>query len=402
VKQSTLFEVRETTEPSIATTPEVDALLKANAPVGIGVSGGKDSCALALALPEYLDQLGHKGPRVLIHADLGRIEWKDSLPTCERLARATGLELLVVRRKKGGMIERWKQRWTDNVTRYINLKCVQVILPWSTPKMRFCTAELKLDPICKALSARYPGQGILSVSGIRAEESDDRKNSPVSESQPRLTYKRRKTWGLTWNPLLHWLIQDVYECAAAHAFELHEAYRLYGSSRVSCVNCMLAKLADLQAAIRCADNHDVYRELVDLEIVSTFGFQGSRWLGDVAPHLLSVEQREGIALAKRKAAERVEIESRIPRHLRYTAGWPTCVPSYAEAILLAGVRAEIGGLLGLDVLYTDPADIILRYETLVAEKAAREAKKGKGKRRASRGLGRKRFRAGAFDAGGAG
>ena len=50
-----------------------------------------------------------------MHSDLGRIEWKDSLPTCERLADLTGLELLVVRREKGDMVDRWKQRWTDNL-----------------------------------------------------------------------------------------------------------------------------------------------------------------------------------------------------------------------------------------------------------------------------------------------
>lgn len=43
---------------------EVDAtitgLLAANAPVAIGVSGGKDSCAAAIATVEYLRAIGHK------------------------------------------------------------------------------------------------------------------------------------------------------------------------------------------------------------------------------------------------------------------------------------------------------------------------------------------------------
>ena len=34
----------------------------------------------------HLDRIGHTGPRLLIHADLGSVEWRDSLPTCERLA----------------------------------------------------------------------------------------------------------------------------------------------------------------------------------------------------------------------------------------------------------------------------------------------------------------------------
>ena len=55
------------------------------------------------------------------------------------------------------MVDRWQQRWTDNLRRYRYLSCVQLILPWSTPAMRFCTGEMKLDLICRALAKRYPG-----------------------------------------------------------------------------------------------------------------------------------------------------------------------------------------------------------------------------------------------------
>ncbi|MHB8317452.1 MAG: hypothetical protein ACYDCW_17210, partial [Acidithiobacillus ferrivorans] len=70
----------------VAVTSEVSELLEQNAVVAIGVSGGKDSDACAIAVSRYLDQIGHRGPRVLVHADLGRVEWADSLPSCERLA----------------------------------------------------------------------------------------------------------------------------------------------------------------------------------------------------------------------------------------------------------------------------------------------------------------------------
>jgi hypothetical protein len=35
----------------------------------------------------YLDQIGHAGARVLINSDLGRVEWRQSLAVCERLAQ---------------------------------------------------------------------------------------------------------------------------------------------------------------------------------------------------------------------------------------------------------------------------------------------------------------------------
>lgn len=62
--------------PSVAITSEVKALIEKNALVAIGVSGGKDSQACALAVNAYLDAVGHTGERVLVHSDLGRTEWK--------------------------------------------------------------------------------------------------------------------------------------------------------------------------------------------------------------------------------------------------------------------------------------------------------------------------------------
>jgi hypothetical protein len=61
------------------------------------------------------------------------------------IVAATGERLMDVwnlhttRRAAGGMMERWEKRWSNNVTRYENLECVKLILPWSTPAMRYCT-----------------------------------------------------------------------------------------------------------------------------------------------------------------------------------------------------------------------------------------------------------------------
>ncbi len=42
--------------------------------MAVGVSGGKDSQAAAMATFAHLDDIGHVGPRILIHADLGFVE----------------------------------------------------------------------------------------------------------------------------------------------------------------------------------------------------------------------------------------------------------------------------------------------------------------------------------------
>ena len=176
--------------PGISLTPEVSEALKHGAAVAIGISGGKDSDAMAIALNKYLDEIGHpRDRRVLIHADLGLIEWPETMEWVQKLADHVGLDLMIVRRQAGDMIQRWEGRWAANLRRYENLECVTLITPWSTPAMRFCTSELKVSPICSALKKRWPTGIILSASGIRAEESPNRAKAPIAKEQAKL--KRR-------------------------------------------------------------------------------------------------------------------------------------------------------------------------------------------------------------------
>ncbi len=351
----------------VASTPEVNALLDTDAVVAIGVSGGKDSVACALAVARYLDLIGHTGPRVLVHADLGRVEWKDSAPTCERLAAHLDWELLTVRRQAGDMLARWQKRWENNLSRYRELSCVRLILPWSTPSLRFCTSELKTTVITSALKKRYPGHDIVNVTGVRRQESSARSKMPVAAPLAALT--RRGKQGITWNAIIEWPVEDVLQEIADADLALHEAYTRYGASRVSCAFCIMSSLEDLRAAAGCADNHDLYREMVAIEAASTFAFQGQRWLADVAPHLLPASLQTAVARAKLAAAGRVAVEAEIPAHLLYTAGWPTQLPTPAEAALLASVRSRVAALVGIEVDYTTAEAVVARYEALLAARA---------------------------------
>lgn len=369
---SSLFKFSIPPSNIISTTTEITNLLQAGAPVALGVSGGKDSCALAIATDEYLDSIGHTGPRVLIHSDLGRIEWRDSLPTCQRLAKFLDMELIVVRRGAGDMMDRWQVRWQNNVARYADLRCVKLILPWSTPSMRFCTSELKTAIICAYLKKRFPGQTIISAAGIRREESAKRAKAPISAVQKLLDVKTVGTRGYNWHPILEWSKEDVFALLTNRGFDLHEAYTRYGLSRVSCSYCIMSSQADLKASAACADNHAVYRELCDLEITSTFGFQEKQWLCDVAPQLLDEETKIKATQAKQRALRREKAEARIPKHLLYVENWPTRIPTLTEATLLAEVRSEVAQTIGLKISYTDPFSIIARYEELMTLKAQRE------------------------------
>lgn len=359
--------------PTVATTPEVESLLQRDCVVAIGVSGGKDSDACAIATDRYLNTIGHRGPRVLIHSDLGRVEWKDSQPSCERLAAKIGWELIVVKRRAGDMMDRWLGRWKNNVARYNDLSCVKLILPWSTPSMRFCTSELKVDVITAELKKRFPGQDILNVAGIRRQESANRAAMPISATMAKL--KQKNAIGLSWHPIIDWKIEDVWQCIDDVGLQRHEAYSRYNASRVSCVFCIMSAQDDLRAGAACEDNVNLYIEMVTLEADSGYAFQGGKWLGDIAPHLLPTELQSRVAIAKAKAVRREEIEAIIPDHLLYTKGWPNCMPTPEEAEMLASVRRQIADLFGLDAKYLTGEAVLARYEVLMAEKAWKDAEK---------------------------
>jgi 3'-phosphoadenosine 5'-phosphosulfate sulfotransferase (PAPS reductase)/FAD synthetase len=380
LSQRQLFPASPTrsTPSSIAITPEISEMITAGAAVAIGVSGGKDSQACALRTTRHLQEIGHRGPRVLVHADLGEVEWRDSLPTCERLAAHLGLELIVVRREAGDMLARWRKRWENNVARYRGLSCVRLILPWSTPSMRFCTSELKVAPITSVLKNRFPTDAIINVSGIRRQESAKRSRMPVSAIESRLD--RKDFGGMTWNPLIEWTIDDVLTEIRESGLTLHEAYTRYGSSRVSCAFCIMGSAHDLAASTTCAENQDIYRAMVELEAESSFAFQGTRWLADVAPHLLSTPLFERVHQAKRVAELRRKIEAEIPEHLLYTKGWPTSIPNQSEAALIASVRRRISNLFNLEAGYLTHDSVRARYVALLDAKHKRDQAACRGKR----------------------
>jgi hypothetical protein len=110
--------------------------------------------------------------------------------------------------------------------------------------------------------------------------------------------------------------------------------------------------------------------MVDLEIRSTFSFQDKQWLGDVAPHLLTDENKGKLLTSKALASQRQAAERQIPDHLLYTAGWPTCIPTHSEARLLCDVRRVVSDAVGFSIKYIDPDALIARYEELMAAKEA--------------------------------
>ncbi|OAN53500.1 phosphoadenosine phosphosulfate reductase domain-containing protein [Sphingobium sp. TCM1] len=359
-----------------APLPAIDdtilAAIRRNAWFLFNLSGGKDSTASAHGAIELLDALGHPADRrIAIHADLGRAEWRSTPATVAAIAQRLGLPLITVRRSTGDMVARWEQRFASGKRRYEALETYNLIGPWSSASLRFCTSELKVQVIGPELARRFRGQEIVSVLGLRREESANRRGTPVSKADERFarTGNAAGTRMLVWHPAIDWTEAQVYAMHGHHGLPLHEAYASYGATRLSCAFCVLASLHDLGASTGAPDNHDLYRHLVAIEATSTFSFQPQRWIADVAPHLLPLSLRHDMGRAKLRAAERRAIEAAMPGGLRFVKGWPPRLPTQAEAGEIAHARTSILAHHGLVNRFADGAAVRGRFAELLALKS---------------------------------
>lgn len=275
--------------------------LEMGARVSISVSGGKDSQAMLNYVLGLLD--GRSNSVEIIHADLGRAEWPQTPAFVEKLADESQLALNVVRRVKGDLVQRIEERLHQIST----LTGKPPAKPfWPSAAQRYCTSDLKRDPIHKHQRSLGSNELIVSCVGMRAEESSRRAKLPAVKVEARITSQRLRKlsphealerWNgdgrlvLTWLPLHDWLIgqvweqigtsetdlarrQSLYESgnveAAVEGWPAHVAY-VYGNERLSCALCVLGCRGDLRNGKK--HHPALYDHYVKLEQESGFTFQ---------------------------------------------------------------------------------------------------------------------------------
>ena len=86
--------------------PAVEAALQAGATLSVSHSGGKDGQTALRRLSEMRKTRGWPGRPVCLRSDLGDFEWQETPGTVEEHARRYGAELIVVRRERGGLLDR--------------------------------------------------------------------------------------------------------------------------------------------------------------------------------------------------------------------------------------------------------------------------------------------------------
>lgn len=264
------------------------------------ISGGKDGQAMVKALVTAGYSI-----KAMLHADLGRVEWHESLKMCKRLGKEFNIPLHIVRRSDNrDLIDHWEARLE---------KLSGTGKPfWSSSANRYCTSDLKRDPINMEL--RHCGDFVISCEGVRAEESAARSKKCPLDIRWNITskyysgmtideaiqnFKPGKRLALTWYPIFNYTISEVWatygmsqeqlEIARKYYqytnlipdwWQFHPAY-VYGNDRVSCVFCIMGSLNDLKSGAH--HRPELLAKMIEMEKLGQATFKNKFSLNQLLP-----------------------------------------------------------------------------------------------------------------------
>jgi 3'-phosphoadenosine 5'-phosphosulfate sulfotransferase (PAPS reductase)/FAD synthetase len=215
----------------------------------ISSSAGKDSQAMLDYVCSLAAKQGVLDRIIVVHADLGRVEWRGAKELAELHAQHYGVRFIAVARSQGNLLDHIRARRM-----------------FPSSDARYCTSDHKRDQ-CAKIVRHLHGRKILSCLGFRNEESDSRRKRRKYSLDRRLSTRTRQVW--TWLPIKHWTVAQVWHRIRNSGVPYHYAYDL-GMPRLSCCFCIFAP----ENALLLAGQHN--RELlaeyvhVEKEIGHTF------------------------------------------------------------------------------------------------------------------------------------
>lgn len=226
----------------------------------VNSSGGKDSQTCLRAVVQAARDAGVSNRVVVVHADLGRVEWPGTRELAERQASfyppihrgwpsssPGGLRFVTCRRGNDLLLqmEFERQKWPDKANRW-------------------CTSDQKTAQVAKVMTAlarehreviQVGREGrskatmrpvrILNCLGIRAQESPDRSKEIPFRHEDRASNGRRHVD--RWYPIFRWTLDQVWDDIRASGVPHHPAYDL-GMPRLSCAFCVFASRSALTLA----------------------------------------------------------------------------------------------------------------------------------------------------------
>ena len=254
------------------------------ATLAISISGGKDGQAMLNAVMAAYHANGWTGRVFAVHADLGEAEWKESLPHCQWMCERLGVELIVVNRPQGDLLDEIEERerklagqnkpaFPDAKNRYctsdqkraqIDKELVKAAPPFPSATNRYCTSHQKSNQIDKVLRSPFPSATqryctsdqkrdtilkvhrehnlIVSCMGFRESESAARAKRHVVSVQKRITAKAlreltvdealiqkqpKQRLAIDWLPIFEYSVEDVWEACGTTLQELRRRQFLY-------------------------------------------------------------------------------------------------------------------------------------------------------------------------------
>lgn len=207
-------------------------------------SGGKDSQAMYALLTRTIPAK----QIVVVHADLGDVEWQG---TQQHIAATIRHPMNVVR-----------AIWADGSDKTL-LGMVERRGMWPSSAHRQCTSDLKRGPIYKFIRRDMKARGALlavNCMGLRAEESTAR--SKLAEMKVNKLLSKAGRTVLDWLPIHDWSTTQVFTAIELAGQEPHWAYAT-GNERLSCMFCIMGSKNDLHNA--AVQNPHLARKYLELE-----------------------------------------------------------------------------------------------------------------------------------------
>lgn len=250
--------------PDIYLTPAIEEILAIpGIKLIVNFSGGKDSESTLHALHA---RYGATHDIRLAYADTGNEyeddpegRWVSAAHWCIQRSAYYGLPLTIVRNPKRTLQQEVLERKR-----------------FPSPGQRWCTAHHKRGPLEKYLRS-LDADHIVSIKGIRADESDSRANQPPWEVHRKLTVKRTKKTGRarfcwTWLPIHKWSFDDVLSYVGQHKLPLHPIYQF--QERFSCEWCFYYTPKHIAAMYE--HNRRAFDECHALELATNFTMSPTR------------------------------------------------------------------------------------------------------------------------------
>ena len=212
--------------------------------VFVSHSGGKDSQAMYL----FLKKIVPSEQLFVIHADLGDVEWSGVKEHIQETVEEP--------------IHYAKAIYADGKPKSL-LNYVEKRGKWPSSAARFCTSDLKRDPINKIIRRIMKEHGCtvaVNCMGIRAEESASRSKMVDWKQNKRLSNTKRLVYD--WFPIFDWTEEQVFEFISVSNQSPHWAYAK-GMKRLSCCFCIFADDKSLKLAAKM--NPGLAEEYLHLE-----------------------------------------------------------------------------------------------------------------------------------------